>query len=144
MTLEQQELQRQRDQLAGEEGDPRTHELHSCACRSLFQDNRMQQQGHVWHQHINKSSTPRGMHTCTELVTAPGGACMLTICLLCPAEHLDEVAVQHAAALAPVIAGLQEEIAVLKRELEQQRLQAAVTEQELEGLTSRINEVRRM
>lgn len=69
---------------------------------------------------------------------------MLTVCLLCPSEHLDGVAVQHAAALAPVIAGLQEEIAVLKRELEQQRLQAAVTQQELEGLTSRINEVCRV
>jgi hypothetical protein len=66
---------------------------------------------------------------------------MLTATLLCPAEHLDGVAVQHAAALAPVIAGLQEEIAVLKRELEQQRLQAAVTQQELDGLSSRINEV---
>jgi len=51
------------------------------------------------------------------------------------------VAVQHAAALAPVIAGLQEEITVLRRELDQQRLQAAVAEQEMEGLTSRINEV---
>lgn len=51
---------------------------------------------------------------------------------------------QHAAALAPVIAGLQEEIGVLKRELEQQRLQAAVPQQELDGLTSRINEVSRV
>lgn len=62
--------------------------------------------------------------------------------LLCwPAEHLDGVAVQHAAALAPVISSLQEEITALKRELDQQRLQAAVTQQELEGMTSRVGEV---
>lgn len=48
---------------------------------------------------------------------------------------------QHAAALAPVISSLQEEITGLKRELDQQRLQAAVTQQELEGMTSRLGEV---
>lgn len=66
----------------------------------------------------------------------------LLYCALSPAEHLDGVAVQHAAALAPVIAGMQEEITVLKRELEQQRVQAAVTQQELDGMTNRLNEVR--
>lgn len=50
---------------------------------------------------------------------------------------------QHAAALAPVIAGLQEEVTALKRDLDQQRLQAAVAQQELEGMNSRLNEVRR-
>ncbi len=58
-----------------------------------------------------------------------------------PAEHLDGVAVQHAAARAPVISSLQDEITGLKRELDQQRLQAAVTQQELEGMTSRLGEV---
>jgi hypothetical protein len=58
------------------------------------------------------------------------------------AEHLDTVAVQHAAALAPVIAGLQEETSVLRRELEQQRVQAAVTQQELDNMVSRLQEVR--
>jgi hypothetical protein len=63
--------------------------------------------------------------------------------LLCwHTEHLDGVAVQHAAALAPVISSLQEEITGLKRDLDQQRLQAAVTQQELEGMTSRLGEVR--
>lgn len=78
--------------------------------------------GQVWHQAVT---------TTTRLYFAAA----------CRAEHLDSVAVQHAAALAPVIAGLQEEITVLRRELDQQRLQAAVAEQEMEGLTSRINEV---
>jgi hypothetical protein len=54
---------------------------------------------------------------------------------------LDTVAVQHAAALAPVIAGLQEETTVLRRELEQQRVQAAVTQQELDNMVSRLQEV---
>lgn len=48
---------------------------------------------------------------------------------------------QHAAALTPVISGLQEEITGLRRELDQQRLQAAVAQQELEGMASRLAEV---
>lgn len=61
--------------------------------------------------------------------------------LLCCTEHLDSLAVQHAAALAPVIASLQEEVAGLRRELDQQRLQAAVAQQELDGMANRLNEV---
>jgi hypothetical protein len=63
-------------------------------------------------------------------------------CLLASAEHLDSVAEQHAAALAPVIAGLQGEVTGLKSDLEQQRLAAAVAQQELEGQRSRLAEVR--
>jgi hypothetical protein len=64
-----------------------------------------------------------------------------TLPLPAHAEHLDTVAVQHAAALAPVIAGLQEETTVLRRELDQQRVQAAVTQQELDNMVSRLHEV---
>ncbi|WIA38855.1 hypothetical protein OEZ86_002132 [Tetradesmus obliquus] len=56
------------------------------------------------------------------------------------AEHLDSVAEQHAAALAPVIAGLQGEVSGLKSDLEQQRLAAAVAQQELEGARGRLAE----
>jgi hypothetical protein len=62
-------------------------------------------------------------------------------CLLTCAEHLDSVAEQHAAALAPVIAGLQGEVSGLRSDLEQQRLAAAVAQQELEGQRSRLAEV---
>jgi hypothetical protein len=61
--------------------------------------------------------------------------------LLVPAEHLDSVAEQHAAALAPVIAGLQGEVSGLNSDLEQQWLAAAVAQQELEGQRSRLAEV---
>lgn len=56
-------------------------------------------------------------------------------------EHLDSVAVQHAAALAPVIAELQEEIGVLRQDVDQQRLAAAVARQELDGAMARLQEV---
>eukprot|EP00878_Enallax_costatus_P024119 GHUV01025712.1.p1 GENE.GHUV01025712.1~~GHUV01025712.1.p1 ORF type:complete len:220 (+),score=65.92 GHUV01025712.1:1294-1953(+) len=60
-------------------------------------------------------------------------------CLL-HAEHLDNVAEQHAAALAPVIAGLQQEVTALRADIDQQRLQTTVAEQELAGIRSRLEE----
>lgn len=63
------------------------------------------------------------------------------LCLLVPTEHLDNVAEQHAAALAPVIAGLQEEVTALRADIDQQWLQANVAEQELAGMKSRLAEV---
>jgi hypothetical protein len=65
--------------------------------------------------------------------------CMVAV--FAPAEHLDSVAEQHAAALAPVIAGLQGEVSGLKSDLEQQRLAAAVAQQELKGARGRLAEV---
>ncbi|KAF6250572.1 hypothetical protein COO60DRAFT_798357 [Scenedesmus sp. NREL 46B-D3] len=56
------------------------------------------------------------------------------------AEHLDSAAEQHAAALAPVMAGLQGEVTGLRSDLEQQRLAAAVAQQELEGARGRLAE----
>eukprot|EP00879_Flechtneria_rotunda_P029579 GHRR01032001.1.p1 GENE.GHRR01032001.1~~GHRR01032001.1.p1 ORF type:complete len:421 (+),score=194.98 GHRR01032001.1:227-1489(+) len=56
------------------------------------------------------------------------------------AEHLDSVAEQHAAALAPVIQGLQGEVAALRTEVEQQRVSLAVTEQELASMNQRLEE----
>jgi len=57
------------------------------------------------------------------------------------AEHLDSVAEQHSAALAPVIACLQAEVAALNADMEQQLLAASVAQQELDGMLGRLQEV---